>query len=109
MSTTEDKKPGGSTLQLLAWAIFIVAGWAVFAYLLLVAPGGLTAAWEWVRSLPLLIQLVMWLLLLPWMLALWISQTSWVLALRVILVAGLALATFWISIPPLLRVLSGSR
>ncbi len=109
MSTTEDKKPGGSTLQLLAWAIFIVAGWGVFAYLLLVASGGLTAAWEWVRSLPLLIQLVMWLLLLPWMLALWISQTPWAPAVRIILIAGIALATFWISIPPLFRRSRGGQ
>jgi hypothetical protein len=99
----------GSRVQTWAWAAFILAGWAVFLYLLLAAPGGLPAAWDWVRSLPLLLQLVMWLLFLPWMAALWISQTSWPLVLRVLLIAGLALATLWISIPPLIRLLTGRR
>jgi len=107
MSTTEEKK--GTRTQALMWAAFILVGWAVFAYLVLAAPGGLPAAWSWVRSLPLVIQLVMWLLLLPWMVALWISQTSWAPALRFLLIAGLALATFWISVPPLIRLLTGRR
>ena len=107
MSTTGEKT--GSRAQAFTWAAFILVGWAVFAYLLLAAPGGLPAAWDRVRALPLLVQLLMWLLFLPWMVALWISQTSWAPALRVLLIAGLVLATFWISIPPLVRLLAGRR
>jgi hypothetical protein len=95
--------------QLVAWAAFIVVGWLVFAYLAFVSPGGLAGAWAFVRALPVLVQLLLWLLFLPWMIALWIAQTGWPVWLRVLLVVGLAWATWSMAVPPLLQALRGSR
>ena len=46
--------------------------------------------WQSIRRLPLLVQLLLWLLFLPVVLGLWIWQSSWPLWLRLVLVAGLA-------------------
>jgi len=54
-----------------------------FGYALLSDPARLTDAWLWVRSLPLLVQLLTWALLLPWMAALWVWSLPWPLWLRI--------------------------
>ncbi len=59
-----------------------------FAYYLFTNPAMLNDAWAWVRQLPLVVQLVMWLLFLPWMIALWIWVQPWAVALRLVLVLG---------------------
>ena len=41
-----------------------------FGYALFAEPSRLVDAWIWVRSLPLIVQLVMWAIFLPWMVAL---------------------------------------
>ena len=66
----------GQTAGEAAWSIFMfalsVVVTAAFGYLLVTDPGRLTEVWTWTRSLPLLVQLLLWLLFLPWMIALWI-------------------------------------
>ena len=91
----------------VAFAAFIVIGWLVFAYLAFATPGGLPAAWASVRALPLVVQLLMWLLFLPWMIALWIYQTSWPLWLWILLVLGLVWVTYNMAIPPLVQMIRG--
>lgn len=95
--------------QAIAWAAFVVIGWAVFFYLMLTTPGGLDGMWSAVRSLPFLVQLAMWALLLPWMIALWIGQTAWPAWIRILLVAGLVWVTLVMSVPPLFQTLRGPR
>lgn len=72
-----------------AFAIFAIL-WAAFAYALVARPGAIDGAWEGVRSLPLVLQALVWLLLLPVMVGLWIWETTWPVAVRVILLAGIA-------------------
>jgi hypothetical protein len=60
-----------------------------FGYALLTDPTRLTETWAWVRTFPLLVQLLMWALLLPWMLALWVWSTSLALWLRIVLVIAI--------------------
>jgi len=77
---------------LLTSGIFFVvfaALWLAFGAGLVLNQGGLDAAWEWIGSLPLLLQGVAWLLFLPVVGALWAWETSWPLALRLVLVVGL--------------------
>jgi hypothetical protein len=64
--------------------------WLAFAAALLFKGDMLESIWQSIRSLPLLVQLALWLLFLPLMLGLWIWQTSWPTWLRLVLVAGLA-------------------
>lgn len=108
MAESIDKpKPGGSMGVTISFALFVVAGWIVFVYFTLAGPDGLAGAWISVRALPFMVQLLMWLLLLPWMLALWIANTGWPAWLRVMLIVGLAWATYFMSVPPLLQGVRG--
>ena len=70
-----------------------------FAYYLFADPSQLTELWQWIRALPLLVQLVMWALLLPWMLALWIWSTPWAFAIRLVLVVSVLLFTEYLVFP----------
>jgi hypothetical protein len=89
----------------VAFAIFIVAGWLLFAYIAFATPAGLGGLWDSVRALPLIVQLVVWLLFLPWMLALWVYHSAWPLWLRIVIILGLVWATWSMAVPPLIQAL----
>jgi hypothetical protein len=55
--------------------------------------------WQWVRDLPLLFELGLWLLSFPWLLGTAVWESSWAPWLRVGLVASFAIAWTLISIP----------
>lgn len=93
----------------VAFAVFIVAGWLVMAYLAFFTASGLEGAWQFVRGLPIIVQVVLWLLLLPWMIALWIYQLGWPLWLRLLLIFGLIWATYFMAVPPLLQMLRAPK
>ena len=63
----------------------------IFAYYLFTDPARLTHAWQFVRGLPLAVQVVLWLLLLPWMIALWVWVLPWALPVRLVLVVAILL------------------
>jgi hypothetical protein len=73
----------------ILFAIF-GAMWIVFGIGLIWSQGSVDAAWQWVRALPIVLQLVVWVLFLPVMAALWIWETSWPLVLRLLLIIGVA-------------------
>jgi ABC-type amino acid transport system permease subunit len=84
----------GNTIGLLAdfgvlFAVFAVL-WVAFGAALVWSQGSLDAAWQSIRSLPLIVQGLIWLAFLPVMLGLWIWETTWPLVLRLILVIGIA-------------------
>lgn len=85
-------------ISLVAFGVFVVA-WAAFAYGVLASQGSLDAAWTWINGLPLLLRVVVWLLLLPVALGLWIWHADWALAVRLVLVLGLAIATLYTFLP----------
>lgn len=70
----------------------------IFTVLLITAPEQLDAAWQWLRDLPLVLEVIAWVALLPWLLAYLAWQASWALWLRVVvvwvLVGGVAMS-FW--------------
>jgi hypothetical protein len=78
-------------INMSAFLIFTVL-WVSFAAALLFNPGILDGVWEGLRGLPWLVQALVWLLLLPVVAGLWIWETDWALWLRLLLVAGLAVA-----------------
>src|SRR4051794_29039445 len=71
------------------FAVFAVI-WIAFAAGLIWSQGSLDEAWQSVRGLPLIVQAVVLLLLLPVMIGLWIWETSWPLVVRLVLVIGVA-------------------
>jgi hypothetical protein len=84
----------GNTIGFLAetgvlFAIFAIL-WAAFAVPLIWSHGSLDAAWQWVRSLPPIIQGIVWVLFLPVMIGLWIWETTWPLILRLLVVVSIA-------------------
>jgi hypothetical protein len=70
--------------------VFFLVLWAAFGAALLWSQGSLHDAWEWVGGLPLLAQLLVWLLFLPVMAGLWAWETDWPLMVRLVVILGLA-------------------
>ncbi len=70
----------------------------VFVVLLVAAPGQLDAAWQWIRELPLVLEVVAWIVLLPWLLAWMAWQASWALWVRIVVLVALLggfASSFW--------------
>jgi hypothetical protein len=73
--------------------------WLGFGGALLFNQALLDTLWQTFRGLPLAIQIVLGLLLLPLVLGLWIWQSPWPLWIRLILVIGLAWTTIYTFFP----------
>jgi len=69
---------------------FFAILWVAFGAALIWSQGSLDQAWQAVRDLPLIGQIVVWVLFLPVMAGLWIWETSWPIVVRLVLVLGLA-------------------
>jgi hypothetical protein len=84
----------GNSIAFLAESgiLFIVFAliWGAFGVALVWSQGSLDAAWQWVHSLPLVLQGLVWLLFLPVMAGLWIWHATWPLILRLVLIIGIA-------------------
>ena len=71
------------------YAILIFALlWIGFGLALLVNPAWLNSVWTWVRALPPVAEILVWILFLPIMVALWAWQSSWPLLVRLLILAG---------------------
>jgi Na+-transporting NADH:ubiquinone oxidoreductase subunit NqrD len=72
--------------------LFLVfaAIWVLFGAGLVLSQGSIDQVWETIRGLPLILQLVAWLLFLPVMVGLWIWETTWPLVVRLVLVVSIA-------------------
>ena len=65
--------------------------WAAFGFALVASQGSLDQAWQTIRELPLILQLIVWVLLLPVMIGLWIWEASgWNVVVRIVLIVGIA-------------------
>jgi ABC-type amino acid transport system permease subunit len=60
-----------------------------FAIALVVNPEWLDLLWNWVRGLPLVVEIIVWVLLLPIMVSLWIWESSWPALVRLLAAAGI--------------------
>lgn len=78
--------------------ILMVGVWGAFIALAFTSPDTLTDIWRWVGDLWWPLQVVVWVLFLPWMIGLLVWQTEWSLAARlaviVVLAAGWSAASF---------------
>lgn len=64
--------------------------WLGFGVALVADPQALDEAWRSIGALPLPVVGLAWLLFLPPMAGLWIWTTSWPIAVRLVVIAGLA-------------------
>ena len=70
-----------------------------FGYALVADQSRLVDAWELIRALPLVVQIVVWLIFLPWMAALWVWTLPLTLTLRVLLVVVILAAAEYLLFP----------
>jgi hypothetical protein len=77
----------------------VVLLWLAFGAALVIDPGVLDSLWHALRGLWLPLQAVVWVLALPWMIGLWVWQMAWAPWLRLLLVAGLAVANVYAFFP----------
>jgi hypothetical protein len=86
----------------ILFAIFAVT-WIAFAAGLIFSQGSVDQAWQTIHGLPLIVQLIVWVLFLPPMVGLWVWETTWPLLLRLLLVAGIAGWNLLIFLPKALQ------
>ena len=93
----------GNTIGFLATSgiLFLVFAvlWLLVGAGIVLSQGSVDAAWDQIRQLPLIVQGIAWLLLLPVMAGLWIWESSWPLMIRAVLVLGLAGWTLLVMLP----------
>lgn len=99
---TAPVKQPGRELGGVAWFTLMVGMWSAFSTLLIASPETLRDVWSWLTGLPLAAEVVMWILLLPWALALAAWQSSWDEWIRLLIVALLG-ATWTASSKPRLK------
>jgi hypothetical protein len=80
-------------LAIAVLAMFVVV-WVGFALALSGNSSILDSSWEWLRSLPGPIQVVVWILFLPIAVGLWIWESTWPPLVALLLVAGMIAWTF---------------
>ena len=80
------------------FAVFAVL-WAGFLGALVLSQGSLDQAWATIRSWPLVVQGVAWLLFLPVVGGLWVWETTWPFLARIIVVLGLAWVNLIVFLP----------
>lgn len=85
-------------INITAFAILTLL-WLGFGAALLFNRGILDSIWQSFRGLPIIVQIVVGLLVLPVTLGLWIWESSWPLWLRLLLVIGLGMATVYVFFP----------
>jgi hypothetical protein len=78
-----------STYAIVIFAIL----WIGFAIALLVNPEWLDLLWNWVRALPSVAEILVWVLFLPIVVGLWIWESSWPVLSRLLALAGVVIWT----------------
>ena len=74
-----------STYAVLIFAVL----WVGFVIALLVNQDLMDQLWDWVRALPIVAEVIVWIVLLPIMVGLWIWESSWSTFLRLLGFAGI--------------------
>lgn len=81
------------------WLAAMAGLWGAFVTLLAVSPASLDDAYDWLRELPVVWEVLMWIVTLPWTLAYLAYDSSWQHWLRVVVVALIATVHLSISTP----------
>ena len=67
--------------------------WVGFAIAQVVNREWLDLLWNWVRALPSVVEIIVWVLFLPIMAGLWIWESSWPALVRLLAFAGIVVWT----------------
>jgi hypothetical protein len=102
MSTSAARHPSVRTPSgMFAYASFAitVGGWVAFAVAVVASQQTLDDVWTSVRDLPLVVEAVVWLFGFPFLIGLAIWQASWGEAVRLTVIAVLAIAYTYMFLP----------
>jgi len=75
-------------LSTYAIVIFLML-WVGFAIALVVNRESLDLLWNWVRALPSVVEIIVWVLFLPIMAGLWVWESSWPALVSLLAFAGI--------------------
>ena len=90
---TATQVPGSTFFGLMAGL------WGAFVTLLAVSPATLADAYDWLRDLPIVWEVLMWIVTLPWTVAYLVYDASWEHWLRVLVVGLIVVVHLGISAP----------
>lgn len=79
-------------LSTYAIVIFVIL-WVGFVIALVVNQEWLDLLWNWVRTLPSVAEIVVWVLFLPIMVGLWAWESSWPVLVSLLVLAGIVIWT----------------
>ena len=79
-------------LSTYAIVIFVML-WIGLAIALVVDREWLDLLWNWARALPLLVEIIVWVLFLPIMTGLWVWESSWSAITSLLAFAGIVVWT----------------
>ena len=88
-------------LSIYAIVIFVVL-WIGFAIALVLNQEWLGSLWNWVRALPSVAEIIVWVLFLPIMVGMWIWESSWPDLVHLLAFAGIVGWTS-LAVPSFLR------
>ena len=90
-----------STNTIISFGSFAILSllWLGFAAALVFNQAILDSTWQALRGMPIFLQVIVWLLVLPVALGLWIWEMPWPLWIRLILIIGLGWATIYTFFP----------
>jgi hypothetical protein len=77
--------------------------WVAVGIGIVASAGTVDEAWRAIGALPLVVQAIAWVLLLPVMLGLWVWESNWPLIVRLVVVVGIAGWNLLIFLPRSLR------
>ena len=77
----------------------LVVLWFVFFVLALASPVALDDTWRFARDLPLLPEIVAWIVFLPWMVALAIRAGDWATWVQIATIAAIAIGSIAVFSP----------
>ena len=85
-------------INILAFAVLCLL-WAGFGYGIVFNRALLNTVWASFRALPVILQILVGIIILPVALALWIWESPWPLWIRLLMVIGLAFASIYMFLP----------
>jgi hypothetical protein len=98
-SVHPDNRPRSSRAVAYGWFAAMAAGWVAFFVALVGSRATLDDVWTAVRDLPIVPELVTWLLGFPFLLGLAIWQASWAEGVRLAVIAVIAAAYLFMFLP----------
>jgi hypothetical protein len=82
-----------------AFFAMMAGTWGAFIALLAASPGTLDDTYDWLTGLPIVWEILMWIITLPWTVAYLVYGSSWEQWLRVLVVALIVVVHLSISAP----------